>query len=125
MTITVVSEVGQYAVTVIDANGCSASSEFAVQTVGLADLGLTNAISIYPNPSNGSSKLSIQLMEAQRVNLFIIDLQGKVQFQQDFTFNSGKNEVPLNLSKLSDGVYFLRLENSNFKLTKRLVKMEK
>ncbi len=121
----IVSEVGLYAVTVTDANGCSASSEFEVQTVGIADLGLTDAIAIYPNPSNGSSMLSIQLLEAQQVNLFIIDLQGKVQFQQAYKFNSGKNEVPLNLSKLSDGVYFLRLENSNFKLTKQLIKMEK
>jgi hypothetical protein len=119
----IVNEVGLYTVTVTDANGCSASAEFVVQTVSLADLGLTDAISIYPNPSNGSSSLSMQLLEAQQVDLFIIDLQGKIQFSQSYTFNAGKNETLLDLTALADGVYFLQLENSNFKLTKRLIKM--
>ena len=119
----IVSEVGLYAVTVTDFNGCSASAVFEIQTVGLADLGLTDAIAIYPNPSNGSSTLSIQLLEAQQVNLFIINLQGKIQFSQSYTFNAGKNEVLLDLSKLADGVYYIQLENLNFKHTKRLVKM--
>ena len=87
----IVSEVEQYAVTVNDANGCYTSAEFVVQTDGLTDLGLTDTIAIYPNPSNGSSTLCIQLLETQQVNLFIIDLQGKIQFSQIYTFNAGKN----------------------------------
>jgi hypothetical protein len=118
-----VGEVGLYTVTVTDANGCTASASFEVQVVGLADLGLTDAIAIYPNPSNGNTTLSIQLLEEQQVNLLILDLQGKIQFQQNYAFKSGKNEVLLDLSALADGVYFLQLENSNFKHTKRLVKM--
>jgi hypothetical protein len=118
-----VGELGLYTVTVTDANGCSSSASFDVQVVGLADLGLTDAIAIYPNPSNGSTTLSIQLLEGQQVNLIILDLQGKIQFSETYSFNAGKNEMQLNLSTLADGVYFLQLENSNFKYTKRLVKM--
>ena len=121
----IINEAGLYAVVVTDANGCYASAEFDLQTVGLAVLGLTDEIAIYPNPSNGNTKLSIQLLEAHQVNLFIIDLQGKIQYSQSYIFNAGKNEVLLDLSALADGVYFIRLENSNFTLNKRLVKMGK
>jgi hypothetical protein len=119
-----VSEVGLYTVIVTDANGCTATAQFEVITVGLADLGLTDAIAIYPNPSHGNATLSIQFQEGQQVNLFILDLQGKILFQQNYTFKSGKNEVLLDLSSLADGVYFIQLENSNFKHTRRLVKLE-
>jgi hypothetical protein len=119
-----VGEVGFYTVTVTDFNGCSATASFDVQVVGLADLGLTDAIAIYPNPSNGSTTLSIRLLEEQKADLLILDLQGKKQFQQNYAFKSGKNEVLLDLSSLADGVYFIQLENSNFKHTKRLVKLE-
>ena len=119
-----VGEVGFYTVTVTDANGCTATASFDVQVVGLADHGLMDAIAIYPNPSYGYSTLSIQLLEEQQVNLLILDLQGKIQFQQNYSFKSGKNEVLLDLSALADGVYFIQLENSNFKHTKRLVKLE-
>jgi hypothetical protein len=120
-----VGEVGLYTVAVTDANGCTAIASFDVQVVGLADLGLSDAIAVYPNPSNGNTTLSIQLLEAQQVNLFILDLQGKIQFSQTYTFNAGKNEALLNLSALADGVYFIQVENSKFKLAKRLVKMGK
>jgi hypothetical protein len=116
---------GIYTVTVSDANGCSGTASFDVQIVGLNEANQTNAFSIFPNPSNGSSTLSIQLLEAQQVNLFILDLQGKIQFSQTYTFNAGKNEALLNLGALADGVYFIQVENSKFKLAKRLVKMGK
>ncbi len=121
---TFVGEVGLYTVTVTDANGCTATASFDVQIVGLADLGLGDAIAIFPNPSNGSTTLSIQLLEAQQVSLMILDIQGKIQFQHNYAFKSGKNEVLIDLSTLADGVYFVQLENSNFKHTKRLVKLE-
>ena len=119
-----VGEVGFYTVTVTDFNGCSATASFDVQVVGLADLGLTDAIAIYPNPSNGNTTLSIRLLKEQKVELLILDLQGKIQFQQNYAFKSGKNEVLLDLSSYAGGVYFIQLENSNFKHTKRLVKMK-
>jgi hypothetical protein len=63
-------------------------------------------------------------LEAQQVNLMILDIQGKIQFQQNYAFKSGKNEVLIDLSTLADGVYFVQLENSKFKHTKRLMKLE-
>jgi hypothetical protein len=119
-----VSEVGLYAVTVTDANGCSASSTFEVLTVGITNPFFGNEFSLHPNPSLGFTKLNMQCTQTQTAALRVIDLQGKVQFQQTYTFNAGKNEVLLNLSNLADGVYFLHVENSNFKQIQRFVKME-
>jgi hypothetical protein len=115
---------GDYAV-IVTQNGCSDTSAcYSINTVGIIENSSSDALDIFPNPSNGNTTLSIQLLEAQQVNLFILDLQGKIQFQQNYSFKSGKNEVLLDLSTLADGVYFIQLENSNFKHTKRLVKLE-
>ena len=119
-----VSEVGLYAVTVTDANGCSASSTFEVLTVGITNPFFGNEFSLHPNPSPGFTTLNMQCTQSQTATLRVIDLQGKVQFQQNYTFNAGKNEILLNLSNLADGVYFLQVENSNFKQIQRFVKME-
>ena len=118
-----VAQVGLYAVTVTDANGCNASASFEVQTVGLANPSFGNEFSLHPNPSLGITTLTLLCTETQTAHIRVLDLQGKIQFQQTNSFNVGKNEVPLNLSNLADGVYFLQLENSNFKHTKRFVKM--
>ncbi|HPH81068.1 MAG TPA: T9SS type A sorting domain-containing protein [Flavobacteriales bacterium] len=119
-----VAQVGLYAVTVTDANGCNASASFEVQTVGLANPSFGNEFSLHPNPSLGITTLTLLCTEKQTAHIRVLDLQGKIQFQQTYSFNVGKNEVPLNFSNLADGVYFLQLENSNFKHTKRLVKLE-
>ncbi len=119
----VVAQVGLYTVTVTDANGCNASATFEVQTVGLANPSFGNEFSLHPNPSLGITTLTLLCTETQTAHIRVLDLQGKIQFQQTNSFNVGKNEVPLNLSNLADGVYFLQLENSNFKHTKRFVKM--
>jgi hypothetical protein len=65
----------------------------------------------------------MQSAERQTLDLRVLDLQGKIQFQQTYTINSGKNEVLLDLSALADGVYFIQLENAKLRQTNRWVKL--
>jgi hypothetical protein len=118
-----VSENGNYAVTVTDANECIGSAAFNVQTIHLEEISSTNAFSVFPNPGNETTTLSIELSESQEVKILILDLQGKLQFQKEYTFNVGKNKTLLDLNELSDGIYFIQLDNSEIKETIRFAKM--
>jgi hypothetical protein len=114
---------GIYAVTVTDANGCTGTASFNVITVNLKEIEITNSFSIFPNPSNDKTKLSIELAKAQEVKVVIIDVQGKILIEKSYAFKAGKNETFIDISQLSNGVYFIQLENTTMLQTKRLVKM--
>jgi hypothetical protein len=118
-----VSENGNYVVTVTDANGCTGSADFNVQTIDLEEMTSTLVFSIFPNPGNETTTLSIEMIKRQEVKIAILDLHGKLQFQKVYSFNAGKNKTSLDLSELSDGIYFIQLENAEIKETIRFAKM--
>jgi hypothetical protein len=118
-----VSANGNYVVTVTDVNGCDGSAEFNVQTIHLEEITSTHVFSIFPNPGNEKTTLSFELTEGQEVKIVILDLHGKLQFQKVYTSYAGKNKTSLDLSELSDGIYFIQLENATIKETIRFAKM--
>ena len=71
------------------------------------------AISIFPNPSNG--ELSIQLSQnvLQNGNLEIIDISGKKIFQRRITNSEMSEMINLNFLKLSPGIYFVVFKAEN------------
>ncbi len=77
--------------------------------IGLSDIN-ENAISIYPNPSNGTFTINVN----EDFNIELIDIAGKVL--QTKTVNS---KTTLNISEA--GVYFLRFSNEKGTTVKRIV----
>ncbi|MFN4122035.1 MAG: S8 family serine peptidase [Flavobacteriales bacterium] len=76
---------------------------------------------IYPNPV-GESSVHIKLSSPfrQTVKIEVVDLMGKVWFNEILPANSQQHS--LSLDKLSSGLYFIRLSNQNIITVKRLVK---
>ncbi|ELR68762.1 hypothetical protein C900_05858 [Fulvivirga imtechensis AK7] len=64
---------------------------------------------VYPNPSKGAINVMSFYDRPKTVHLSIINLQGKVLLEQNFTEVTSINEV-IDLSHLSHGLYILRLE---------------
>lgn len=75
---------------------------------------LKNNISIYPNPAK--DELRIENGEIQINRLEILDLSGKVVCQYD----DSKNKI--NISTLSRGIYFVKIETDNGVVTRKFVK---
>ncbi len=76
----------------------------------------------YPNPFNSMTSISYVLPEAARVNLSILDLQGReVAVLHDGELNAGSHTSFWDASSLSSGIYLCRLEaagkHSTVKLT--------
>ena len=112
-----VTQNGTYDVWVTE-NGCTKLSESVVYNyfpVGIED---TKAISfsLYPNPA--ATQLNLNLTNEGNANLCICNIEGAVIFQSQI---SAKNTI--DVSKLSQGIYILRVEQNGLIETIRFAKL--
>ncbi len=81
---------------------------------GLFEISSTKiALSIYPNPTEQLVNIELHSDLAGVVQLMVVDIWGRLVYQQDVVFNK-KNILDLNY--LASGQYFLRLTNQNIEL---------
>lgn len=78
----------------------------------------------YPNPTDGNVELGIILPEAATVSLMVLDDQGRMVrsllYEQAMT--AGYHALPSDLSDLANGVYVVRLIESETVINRKLVK---
>ena len=87
-------------------------------TTGINDLELNNSkIQIYPNPTSDFLNFESELNQEFQVNIF------NSQGQRVFVMNARNNKA-INISKLSKGIYFVKLtdENGNIFSSEKVVK---
>jgi hypothetical protein len=89
--------------------------KFDSETVGIVD-NITEATSlkIFPNPTAG--QLIIDNGQLTIKNVEIFDVVGKKQ--ESRISDIGKLEIVLDISHLTNGIYFLKVDNKTFKIIK-------
>ena len=73
-----------------------------------------NEIKIYPNPTTGEIVVSGQLSD---VSVEVFDIVGKKQESRKSEI--GKSEIEIDISHLSNGIYFLKIDNKMYKIIKQ------
>lgn len=73
----------------------------------------TTVSSVYPNPSKGILNVSFQTVSENEFTLEVIDMFGKVHQTVNSSDLSDMYSVSLDLSNLSNGVYFVRINDAN------------
>jgi len=68
---------------------------------------------IFPNPNNGEMLLNLKGMAQNQVSLSVCDLSGKLIFQKQLEVNSHDSSFAINLTNLTQGVYFVGIQASN------------
>jgi len=76
-----------------------------LSTLGIEDVLLNNNLSIYPNPA--SDFITIKLNNSDKEKIQIYDIMGRLVKEVSIS-----NNQKLDISKLSSGVYFVRLNNN-------------
>lgn len=77
------------------------------------------SISVYPNPSEGNYQVSITNYQFEKpLQLHLYDVTGKLVKEQKVIATNSE----LSLAGLNTGMYLLKLEGSNFIVSKRIVK---
>jgi hypothetical protein len=77
-------------------------------------------MTIYPNPVKSTSLISFSLEKKHHVNLSVYDIYGKkIKTLLEGQINQGNHNIAWDASGLSSGIYIIRLENSDYAVTKR------
>lgn len=98
-------------------------SQYPMSFVSVEEIKIAESISIFPNPTNGNSSLSIQLEKPTQVKIEVLNLLGQQVFEiQNKMLQSGKHNVNFELSGLSSGTYLVSiLLNNKTKIAKKLI----
>jgi len=78
-----------------------------------------NSLFLYPNPSNGIFKLVTGTNEITSIEVY--DVTGKIIWSKN-DFGVSNSEIQLNLSSVSQGIYFVKVVASNQSIVKRIIK---
>jgi hypothetical protein len=119
------SGVGQFDVTYTytDEFGCENSDDQVINVVncvGIDETSETVALEIYPNPTSGKFNLNIKADEFNNAELTVIDIVGKVIYEQDNLNVQGSQEINIDLSEHPSGIYFVQIKNENYSVSKKV-----
>ena len=116
---------GNYNIIVVDQNGCqkSAVGTYDPNATPIRDVNeLIGAMIVAPNPATSDvAKLLLTLEKAGTIQLSLNDLSGKTLFSSSYEGELGLNTIPLNLSELSNGIYFVSVQSKGLRKSTKLV----
>ncbi len=90
-------------------SGVTTMESYPSSTASVADL-LSELVTIYPNPTNTNLTINLNT-NLDSFNYKLINTLGQTVLQGDLL----QNENTLNVSTLTEGIYFLRIDNRNSK----------
>jgi hypothetical protein len=89
-------------------------------STGIAENNIEIA-NLYPNPSSGIFNLTLKNNFAEKAELTVADVTGRIVFKETINEKSRKSNFIIDLGKNPDSVYFLRIKSANTNTTKKLL----
>jgi len=78
--------------------------------------------SIYPNPVNELLNVQYKWSNAENILIQIIDIQGKMLYQQKLIDHTGTNQISISVGNFPKGLYLFRLINGEESEIKKFIK---
>jgi len=90
--------------------------------VALADIGIDHALSVFPNPASGVSRLRVNAMYSGVADISVYNALGiRVMQVWNGELPLGESELTINCSSLSPGIYLVRYKDGTREQTTRLL----
>ncbi|MGF7138660.1 T9SS type A sorting domain-containing protein [Roseimarinus sediminis] len=70
-----------------------------------------DGLQIYPNPASGRLHITFSSEKDGNIQLWLIDLQGKILQEKKMTCHKGANFAEIPVANLKQGMYLFRLQN--------------
>lgn len=77
--------------------------------------------SIYPNPATDNVTLLMDYFEGADLEISIVDLSGKLVYNQREQLLNGVNQKTINISQFKGGIYLLNLKTDQLNTTQKLI----
>jgi photosystem II stability/assembly factor-like uncharacterized protein len=90
-------------------------------TIGVEEIENNFNLTVFPNPTNGLLTVNFYSGKNENVNLAIFDILGKELFSEKDIYSSGSFTKQLDISQYKSGVYFVKLQNKNGRIVKKIV----
>lgn len=108
---------GDYTVVLTATNGvCSSEYSFLVSVgfAGIEENSLISSLTMFPNPTAENVNLTFNAKENSSVSISIVDFAGKIVSQNNnYTVESGKNTISLQIANLESGLYNVVVVSEN------------
>lgn len=90
-------------------------------TIGINEnSALDNAISLFPNPSNGNITLKVNLSQQLNLHVSVYSILGSKVLEYNYDNSNSENFI-IDLKDKSNGVYFVRINSNGQSITKKIV----
>jgi hypothetical protein len=80
-----------------------------------------NKFSVYPNPAKDNLNINYNSMDESTLSIKLVDVLGNIVVNEERQIIEGNNDLQLQLSDLSNGVYFLSIDGNDFSQKKKIV----
>jgi hypothetical protein len=80
--------------------------------------------SVSPNPNNGNIRLEVSSKSDKKINVVLLNVQGKMLYTKAFDAKQGLNNFNLNLNsngKLTAGIYFVKINEMEGEQVKKII----
>jgi len=78
-------------------------------------------ILIYPSPTTGNVFVKIFANKSQQAKMLIMDLTGRIIYNQIVNLNNGLNLNNINLSNCENGIYILSVQTNKNNISKKII----
>jgi hypothetical protein len=111
-----------------DSSGCGFDTSFVFNfilkpnTIGIEELDGVSDLSLYPNPAKNEFFIEATLSNSAKVELNFTDMVGRSVVKPTALEGFGPVVKTIDLSELSNGMYFVTLKVNDKSITKRIIK---
>lgn len=86
------------------------------------EIGSLDEVALWPNPVSEAITLTLQSSRNSKLELSILDLNGRLISATNNAINTGNNRIILPVSELEDGMYIIRISDGTTAVSRRFVK---
>ncbi len=84
----------------------------------VSSVNMVDQINVYPNPSEGAFTVRLDAVKSSAVSIKVMDVNGRTLIEKPI---HGLDEVSLDLSEMSNGIYIIQIVTSKAVLTKEII----